>query len=106
MKAADATISYLELLKLALPETIVVITALAVLAVGLGTGRVKSTATVSTAQHARRANNNATAMRICCVVAGLGLAIAAGAVLQLPQGTTLFGGMLVITPFTSLFEII
>ena len=106
MKAADATISYLELLKLASPETIVVITALAVLAVGLGTGRVKSTATVSTAQHARRANNNATAMWICCVVAGLGLAIAAGAVLQLPQGTTLFGGMLVITPFTSLFKII
>ena len=47
MKAADATISYLELLKLASPETIVVITALAVLAVGLGTGRVRSTTTVS-----------------------------------------------------------
>ncbi len=45
-------------------------------------------------------------MRICSAVAGLGLAIAAGVVLQLPQGTTLFGGMLVITPFTSLFKII
>ena len=106
MKAADATISYLELLKLASPETIVVITALAVLAVGLGTGRVRSTTTVSTVQRARSASNSATAMRICSAVAGLGLAIAGVVVLQLPQGTTLFGGMLVITPFTSLFKII
>ena len=106
MKAADATISYLELLKLASPETIVVITALAVLAVGLGTARVKSTATVSTVQRAKTANNTRTATGICCAVAGLGLAIAAGVVLQLPQNTTLFGGMLVITPFTSLFKII
>src|SRR5436305_6372349 len=45
-------------------------------------------------------------MRICSAVAGLGLAIAGVVVLQLPQGTTLFGGMLVITPFTSLFKII
>src|SRR5437773_6048714 len=106
MKAADATVSYLELLKFASPETIVVITALAVLAVGLGTGRIRSTTTVSTVQRARSASNSATAMRICSAVAGLGLAIAAGVVLQLPQGTTLFGGMLVITPFTSLFKII
>src|SRR6266513_906876 len=106
MKAADATISYLELLKLASPETIVVITALAVLAVGLGTGRVRSTTTVSTVQRARSASNSVTAMRICSAVAGLGLAIAGVVVLQLPQGTTLFGGMLVITPFTSLFKII
>src|SRR6184192_3053864 len=106
MKAADATISYLELLKLASPETIVVITALAVLAVGLGTGRVRSTTTVSTVQRARSASNSATAVRICSAVAGLGLAIAGVVVLQLPQGTTLFGGMLVITPFTSLFKII
>src|SRR5437588_843138 len=106
MKAADAKVSYLELLKFASPETIVVITALAVLAVGLGTGRVRSTTTVSTVQRTRSASNSATAMRICSAVAGLGLAIAAGVVLQLPQGTTLFGGMLVITPFTSLFKII
>src|SRR3989440_2074043 len=106
MKAADATISYLELLKFASPETIVVITALAVLAVGLGTGRVRSTTTVSTVQRARSASNSATAMGICSAVAGLGFAIAGVVVLQLPQGTTLFGGMLVITPFTSLFKII
>src|SRR5262249_22843110 len=87
-------------------ETIVVITALGVLAVGLGTGRVRSTTTVSTVQRVRSASNNATALRICSAVAGLSLAIAVGAVLQLPQRTTLFGGMLVITPFTSLFKII
>src|SRR6266516_3505454 len=62
------TISYFELLKLASPETIVVITALAVLAIGL--------------------------------------VIAIGTVLVLPRNVTLFGGMFVITPLTSLFKII
>src|SRR6266481_1517121 len=106
MKAADSAISYLELLKVAAPETIVVITALAVLAIGLGTGRVKSTATVSTAKPAQSANETSTATGICSAVAALGLAIAIGAILMLPRRTTLFGGMLVITPLTCLFKII
>ncbi len=106
MKAADSTISYLELLKLASPETIVVITALAVVAIGLGTGRVKSTVTVSTAKPAQSANDTSTATAICSAVAALGLAIAIGAILMLPHRTTLFGGMLVITPLTCLFKII
>jgi len=106
MKAADSTISYLELLKLASPETIVVTTALAVLAIGLGTGRVKSTATVSTARPAQSASETSTATAICSAVAALGLAIAIGAILMLPHRTTLFGGMLVITPLTCLFKII
>jgi len=106
MKAAGSTMSYLELLKLASPETIVVITALAVLALGLGTGRVKSTATVSTAKPAQSANETSTATAICSAVAALGLAIAIGAILMLPHRTTLFGGMLVITPLTCLFKII
>jgi NADH-quinone oxidoreductase subunit N len=106
MKAADSTTSYLELLKLASPETIVVITALAVLAIGLGTGRVKSTATVSTAKPAQNGNDTSTATGICSAVAALGLALAVGAILMLPRSTTLFGGMLVITPLTSLFKII
>jgi NADH-quinone oxidoreductase subunit N len=106
MKVADSTISYLELLKLASPETTVVITALAVLAIGLGTGRVKSTATVSTAKPAQRANDTSTATAICSAVAALGLAIAVGAILVLPHRTTLFGGMLVITPLTCLFKVI
>src|SRR5438094_728169 len=106
MKAAGLTMSYLELLKLALPETIVVITALAVLSIGLGTGRVKSTATVSTAKPAQSANDTSTATGICSAVAALGLAIAIGTVLMLPRNATPFGGMIVITPLTSLFKII
>src|SRR5437667_4185430 len=106
MKSADLTMSYLELLKLASPETIVVITALAVLAIGLVTGRAKSTATVSTAKPTQSANETSTATGICCAVAVLGLAIAIGTVLMLPRNATLFSGMLVITPLTSLFKII
>src|SRR5919106_3478958 len=77
--------SYLELLKLVSPEAVVAVTALAVLAIGL-------------------ANERAPAF--CSAIATFGLAIAIGAVLMLPQNATLFGGMLVITPLTSLFKII
>jgi NADH-quinone oxidoreductase subunit N len=77
--------SYLELLKLASPETIVLITALAVLAIGLTSERASA---------------------FCSAVAALGLVIAIGAVLMLPQNATLFAGMLVISPLTSLFKII
>jgi NADH-quinone oxidoreductase subunit N len=106
MKTAGSTISYLELLKLASPETIVVITALAVLSIGLFSGRGKSTATVSTANPPQSAKDSSTATGICSAVAALGLAIAIGTVLMLPRNATLFGGMLVITPLTSLFKII
>src|SRR5438034_3704015 len=77
--------SYLELLKLASPEGIVVVTALVVLAIGLTTERASA---------------------FSSAIATFGLAIAIGAVLMLPQNATLFGGMLVITPLTSLFKII
>src|SRR5215813_5543158 len=77
--------SYLELLKLASPEAVVVLTALVVLSIGL------------LAKHATSA---------CAFVAGLGLIISIGAVLLLPGNETLFGGMLVISPLTSLFKII
>ena len=43
---------------------------------------------------------------LCSLVAGLGLTGAAMAVLMLPENATLFGGMLVITPLTSLFKVI
>src|SRR5207249_1938538 len=99
--------SYLELLKLASPEIVVVITALVVLAIGLVTGHAKSSATISTAKPAHALSHTSTATTgICSVVAALGLAIAIGAILMLPQSTTLFGGMLVITPLTRLFNII
>ena len=77
--------NYLELLRLASPEAIVVLTALVVLVIGLTSERAST---------------------FCSVIATLGLAIAIGAVLMLPHNATLFGGMLVITPLTSLFKII
>jgi len=98
--------SYLELLKLASPEIVIVITALVVLAIGLVTGHAKSSATISTAKPAHTVSHTSTTTGICSVVAALGLAIAIGAILVLPQSTTLFGGMLVITPLTRLFKII
>jgi NADH-quinone oxidoreductase subunit N len=76
---------YLELLKLASPEAVVVVTALAVLALGLASGRAPG---------------------VCSAVAAAGIFFATAAVLLLPEQTTLFHGMLVISPFTSLFKII
>src|SRR5881275_720932 len=100
------TMSYFELLKLASPETIVVITALAVLAIGLVTGHAKSRVTVSTMKSAQNTKVTSFAMGTCSAIAALGLVIAIGTVLMLPRNATLFGGMLVITPLTSLFKII
>src|SRR4029077_6576853 len=77
--------SYLELIKLASPEAVVVIPALVVLPIGLTS---------------RRAGT------ICSGISVLGLAAAIGAVLMLPRIASLFAGMLVITPLTSLFKII
>src|SRR6476469_2864145 len=77
--------SYLELLKLASPEGVVVLTALVVLSVSLVAKR---------------------AAAACAFVAALGLVIAVVTVLFLPRNETLFGGMLVISPLTSLFKII
>ena len=77
--------SYLELLKLAAPETIVVVTALAVLTVGLTSTRAKG---------------------LCPIIAVVGIVIAIAALLMLPQHANLFGGMLVISPLNSLFKII
>ncbi|MGZ5004536.1 MAG: NADH-quinone oxidoreductase subunit N [Chthoniobacterales bacterium] len=77
--------SYFELLRLASPEAIVVATALIVLAIGL---------------------TRASASGISSLIAVVGLAAAAGAVLLLPVEQTLFSGMLVITPLTSFFKIV
>src|SRR5437899_2311228 len=77
--------SYLELLKLAAPEAIVVVTALAVLTIALTTRR---------------------ALVLGPIVAVLGVAVAIVAVVMLPSHANLFGGMLVISPLNSLFKII
>ena len=103
--------NYLELLRLASPEAVVAVTALAVLAIGLASGRETVAAAVSAAEPnpdavAAATVTTAPASRICFLVTALGLALAIGAVLMLPQHATLFGGMLVITPLTSLFKIV
>ena len=77
--------SYFELLKLALPEVVVVVTTLIVLAIGLTN---------------KRADWLAPAITL------LGLVLAVGAVLALPRNSNPFGGMLVISPLNSLFRII
>jgi NADH-quinone oxidoreductase subunit N len=77
--------SYLQLLKLASPEALVVLFALVVLSIGLLARRPAAA---------------------CGFAAALGILIAIGAVLLLPRNATLFGGMLVITPLNSLFKII
>lgn len=77
--------NYLELLKLAAPETIVVVTALIVLTIGLTSAR---------------------ASMLCPLAAALGILVAIGAILKLPSSANLFGGMLVISPLNSLFKII
>jgi len=77
--------NYLELLKLASPEAVVTVTALIVLAIGLMSAR---------------------GARLCSGIAAAGLLFAVAAVLELPERATLFHGMLVITPLTSLFKII
>src|SRR5256885_5574512 len=77
--------SYLELLKLAAPEAIVVVTALVVLTIGLTSSR---------------------ATMLCPIVAIIGIAVAIYALLRLPTQSNLFSGMLVISPLNSLFKII
>lgn len=110
MKSANGTaasaVSYLELLKLVSPETILVMTALVVLTIGLASGRAKSQAKVSRRTSDLRARGTRTSAASCCSVAVLGLATAIGAIMLLPLKATLFGGMLVISPLTSLFKII
>ena len=76
---------FLELLQLALPETIIVVTALVVLTIGLASSR---------------------AAKFAAVAAALGIVAAIGAILRLPSHANLFGGMLVISPLNSLFKIV
>jgi NADH-quinone oxidoreductase subunit N len=77
--------NYFELLHLAAPEAVLVVTALIVLALGLSTQR---------------------ASVLCSGVAAAGLLFASAAVLMLPPQANLFNGMLVITPLVSLFKVI
>lgn len=106
MKSLASTVSYLELLRLASPEAIVVITALVVLAIGLMNRRGTVVAEASSAKPPTRVAGTGAATGWCLLVAALGIAIAIAAVLMQPRNASLFDGMLVITPLTSLFKII
>jgi NADH-quinone oxidoreductase subunit N len=77
--------SYFELLKLAAPEAIIVVTALIVLTIGLTSTR---------------------AALLCPIAAALGIAVSIAAIIALPSHANLFGGMLVISPLNALFKII
>src|SRR4029453_3395809 len=84
--------SYLDILKFASPEAVITLTALIVLAVGLAT-------------KAKPPGAETVATRVSCsIVALLGIVVAIGAILLLPRNATLFHGMLVISPLTSLFK--
>ncbi|MGI8889507.1 MAG: NADH-quinone oxidoreductase subunit N [Chthoniobacterales bacterium] len=99
--------SYLDLLRLVAPEAIVVLTALIVLTVGLVTGRRSAGATVSVAGNAMADNTFATpSSGLTSFVAALGLAVAAVAVLRLPDHAVFGAGMLVVSPLNSLFKVI
>jgi NADH-quinone oxidoreductase subunit N len=106
MSFLASTVSYLELLRLASAEAVVVISSLVVLAIGLVNRRGTAVAEVSSAKPPTRAAGTAAATGWCSLVAALGIVIAIGAVLMLPRSASLFGGMVVITPLTSLFKVI
>jgi NADH-quinone oxidoreductase subunit N len=115
-------VNYLDLLKLASPEVAVVVTALAVLAIGLTASRKRRgpagaqsarsgdtvSATISTGSPSvavDRPVHTAPSFWLS-LVAAVGLAFSVGALLGLPQHATLFHGMLVISPLNTLFKII
>ncbi len=98
--------SYLELLHLAAPEAIVVLTALAVLTIGLVTGRRDGVTTVSVEGRRRAGDTPAAPPALGSLVAAFGLALAVATVLRLPEQAVFGGGMLVISPLNSLFKII
>jgi NADH-quinone oxidoreductase subunit N len=78
-------VNYSALLRLAAPETTLVVTALVVLALGLLGQRTAG---------------------VCSAVAAAGLLFASSAVFMLPPQANLFNGMLVITPLVALFKVI
>ncbi len=106
MSFLASTVSYLELLKLASPEAVVTITALVVLAIGLMSKPAVAVTGVSPAKPPTRAAGTPVISGWCSLVAALGVVAGIAAVLMLPRNANLFGGMLVITPLTSLFRII
>ncbi len=77
--------NYLDLFKLALPETIIVVTALIVLTLGLTN---------------RRRNG------LCSLIAGAGIVLAAFSFNWMPRSANFAEGMLVVSPLGSLFQVV
>jgi NADH-quinone oxidoreductase subunit N len=77
--------SYLELLRLAAPEAIVVLIALGVLTIGLTSDRARN---------------------LPAFISALGILFAIWTAVRLPPHANLFGGMLVISPLNSLFKVV
>jgi len=77
--------NYSDLIRLAAPEIVLVVTALLVLALGLANSRAST---------------------LCSGVAAAGLLFASAAIMMLPAQASLFNGMLVITPLVSVFKVI
>src|SRR5689334_4622613 len=100
--------NYLELLQLAAPEAIVTVTALLVLTLELFSERKTARATVSTVprEPVPASAKAGAGESLGVLVASLGLAIAAAAIIRLPGHASLFHGMLVISRLNSLFQIV
>lgn len=99
--------NYLDLLKLAAPEAVVVLTALVMLSIGLARGRNSAGAAVPIAPHdATTGHPGEATTTTASIVAVFGLLLAAGAVLMLPERAALGAGMLVVTPLTTLFKLV
>jgi NADH-quinone oxidoreductase subunit N len=100
--------SYLELLQLAAPEAIVTGTVLLVLTIALFAGRKAASATVTTVPRTINESSEKpdATQDLCALVAGLGLLLAAFAIVRLPAHASIFHGMLVVSPLNSLFQII
>jgi NADH-quinone oxidoreductase subunit N len=100
--------NYLQLLQLAAPEAIVVVTALLVLTVGLITSQRAATPEVALKPDspASATHPSATTTNSCLLIATLGLIAAIVAVVRLPLQASIAHGMLVISPLNSLFQII
>src|SRR5438876_298305 len=73
---------------------------------GLTRGQGAAVAGGSSARPSTRAAGTFAGADWCSLAAALGVVIALAAVLMLPRNATLFGGMLAITPLTSLFKVI
>ena len=100
--------NYLQLLQLAAPEAIVVVTALLVLTVGLITSQRAATPEVALQPDspASATHPSATTPDSCLLIATLGLTAAIVAVVRLPSQASIAHGMLVVSPLNSLFQVI